>query len=101
MKPEDPGPLKDKKVRAEVAAKNGPIVDEGIKDLDQALQIDPEYDDAMAYENLLYRQKADLEDSPEAYRADIEAADNFFARTLETRKVKAERNAHSTTPEPR
>ena len=101
MKPEDPGPLKDKKVRAEVAAKNGPVVDEGIKDLDKALQIDPEYDDAMAYENLLYRQKADLEDSPEAYRADIEAADNFFARTLETRKVKAERNAHSTTQEPR
>jgi CubicO group peptidase (beta-lactamase class C family)/Tfp pilus assembly protein PilF len=101
MKPEDPGPLKDKKVRAEVAAKNGPIVDEGFKDLDKALQIDPEYDDAMAYENLLYRQKADLEDSPEAYRADIEAADNFFARTLETRKVKAERNAHSTTQEPR
>jgi len=97
MKPEDPGPLKDKKVRAEVAAKNGPIVDEGFKDLDQALQIDPEYDDAMAYENLLYRQKADLEDSPEAYRADIEAADNFFARTLETRRVKAERNAHSTS----
>jgi hypothetical protein len=47
MKPEDPGPLKDKKVRAEVAAKNGPIVDEGFKDLDKALQIDPEYDDAM------------------------------------------------------
>ena len=58
-------------MRAEVAAKNGPIVNEGFKDLDQALQIDPEYDDAMAYENLLYRQKADLEDSPEAYRADI------------------------------
>jgi gamma-glutamyltranspeptidase len=97
MKPEDPGPLKDKKVRTEVAAKNGPIVDAGIKYLDRSLQIDPEYDDAMAYENLLYRQKADLEDSPEAYRADIEAADNFFARTLETRKVKAERNAQPNT----
>ena len=69
MKPDDPGPLKDKKVRAEVAAKNGPIIDEGIKDLDKALQIDPEYDDAMAYENLLYRQKADLEDSSEAYKS--------------------------------
>ena len=101
MKPDDPGPLKDKKVRLEVAARNGPIVDEGIKDLDKSLELDREYDDAMAYENLLYRQKADLEDSPEAYRADIEAADNFFARTLETRKVKAERNAHSTTQEPR
>jgi len=60
MKPDDPGPLKDKKKREEVASKNAPIIDEGIKDLDKALQIDPEYDDAMAYENLLYRQKADL-----------------------------------------
>ena len=68
MKPDDPGPLKDKKVRVEVAAKNGALIDEGIKNLDKALQIDPEYDDAMAYENLLYRQKADLEEAPEAYK---------------------------------
>jgi tetratricopeptide (TPR) repeat protein len=91
MKPDDPGPLKDKKVRAEVAAKNGPIIDEGIKDLGESLQLDPEYDDAMAYENLLYRQKADLEDSPEAYKADIDKANDYFQKTLDTRKIKAER----------
>jgi tetratricopeptide (TPR) repeat protein len=91
MRPEDPGPLKDKKVRAELAAKDGPIVDEGIKDLDKALQLDPEYDDAMAYENLLYREKADLEDSPEAYKKDTETADNWVQKSLETRKIKAER----------
>ncbi|HTT66306.1 MAG TPA: tetratricopeptide repeat protein [Bryobacteraceae bacterium] len=91
MKPEDPGPLKDKKVRAEVAAKNGPIVDEGIKYLDRSLQLDPEYDDAMAYENLLYRQKADLEDSPDAYNSDIEKANDYFQKTIDTRKAKAER----------
>ena len=55
MKPEDPGPIKDKKVREELAAKNLPIAEEGIKDLQTALQIDPEYDDAMAYMNLLLR----------------------------------------------
>jgi tetratricopeptide (TPR) repeat protein len=91
MKPDDPGPLKDKKVRAEVAAKNGPIVDEGINDLNKALGIDPEYDDAMAYENLLYRQKADLEDSSEAYKADTDKANDFFQKTIDTRKIKAER----------
>jgi Tfp pilus assembly protein PilF len=91
MKPDDPGPLKDKKVRAEVAAKNGPIVDEGIKDLDTSLRLDPEYDDAMAYENLLYRQKADLEDSSEAYKGDIDKANDYFQKTIDTRKIKAER----------
>lgn len=91
MKPEDPGPIKDKKVREELLAKNGPIIDEGIKDLDKALQIDPEYDDAMAYENLLYREKADLEDNSEAYKKDTEIADNYVQKSLETRKIKAER----------
>jgi len=91
MKPEEPGPLKDKKVRAEVGAKNGPIVDEGIKDLDTALRIDPEYDDAMAYENLLYRQKADLEDSSEAYKKDVDKANDYFQKTIDTRKIKADR----------
>jgi len=91
MKPDDPGPLKDKKVRAEVAVKNSPIVDEGIKDLDTSLKLDPEYDDAMAYENLLYRQKADLEDSQEAYKRDIEKANDYFQKTIDTRKIKAER----------
>jgi len=91
MKPDDPGPLKDKKVRAEVAAKNGPIIDEGIKDLDTSLRLDPEYDDAMAYENLLYRQKADLEDSSEAYKNDIDKANDYFQKTIDTRKIKAER----------
>jgi len=91
MKPEDPGPLKDKKVRAEVADKNGPLIDDGIKDLDKALQIDPEYADAMAYENLLYRQKADIEDNKEAYEADIAKANDYFQKTIDTRKIQAER----------
>ncbi|MGA2133319.1 MAG: tetratricopeptide repeat protein [Bryobacteraceae bacterium] len=91
MKPEDPGPLKDKKVRADLATKNEPVIDEGIKDLDKALQLDPEYDDAMAYENLLYREKADLEESSDAYKKDTDVADNWVQKSLDTRKIKAER----------
>jgi Tfp pilus assembly protein PilF len=91
MKPEDPGPIKDKKIREELAAKNGPVVEEGIKDLDKALQLDPEYDDAMAYENLLYREKADIEDSVDAYKQDTAKADDWVQKSLDTRKIKAER----------
>jgi len=91
MKPDEPGPLKDKKVRAAVAEKNSSIIEDGIKNLDRSLEIDKEYDDAMAYENLLYRQKADLEDTPEAYKADIDKANDYFQKTIDTRKIKAER----------
>ena len=35
MKPEDPGPIKDKKVREELKAKWGPTVDEGIANLEE------------------------------------------------------------------
>src|SRR5436305_7388391 len=67
MKPEDPGPLKDKKVREELKAKWVPVIDGGLAALDKALQINPEYDDAMAYENLLIREKADLAENKEEY----------------------------------
>ena len=91
MKPEDPGPLKDKKVREQLKAKNMPVIEEGIKNLEQALQIDPEYDDAMAYLNLLHREKADLEDNPQEYKKETDIADNWVQKTLQTKKIKAER----------
>ncbi len=37
----------------------GPTIDEGIASLKQAIVLKPDYDDAMAYLNLLYRRKAD------------------------------------------
>jgi tetratricopeptide (TPR) repeat protein len=91
MRPEDPGPLKDKKVREELKGQQWDMIDQGVKDLERALQLDPEYDDAMAYLNLLYRQRADLEDTVEAYKKDTDTADGWIQRTLETKKAKAAR----------
>jgi Tfp pilus assembly protein PilF len=94
MKPEDPGPIKDAKVRQALKDKWLPVVQEGIQNLEKALQIDPEYDDAMAYMNLLIRERADLADSPDAYKTDIQTADNWVQKALETKKIKAERVAN-------
>ncbi len=91
MRPEDPGPLKDKKVREELKVKYGTMVDDGIKSLERALEIDKEYDDAMAYMNLLIRERADLAESPDAYRKDVEVADDWVSKALETKKIKASR----------
>ena len=95
MKPEDPGPIKDKKVKEELKAQWLDTVNQGIKNLERALQIDPEYDEAMAYMNLLIRERADLADSPEAYKKDIEVADNWVQKALDTKKIKAERAAQN------
>jgi Tfp pilus assembly protein PilF len=91
MKPEAPGPLKDKKVKEELKAKYGTMIDDGLKNLQKALDIDKEYDDAMAYMNLLTRERADLAETPDDYKKDIELADNWMQKALETRKIKLER----------
>ncbi|MDL1878162.1 hypothetical protein FBQ85_23790 [Cytophagia bacterium CHB2] len=42
------------------------------------------------------RERADLAEQPAAYDADIEAADNWMQKALETRKIKAERQPAAT-----
>src|SRR5215469_14053165 len=96
MKQEDPGPIKDKKVKEELKAQYGPVIDAGLQALDKALQIDPEYDDAMAYENLLIRERADLADSKEEYEKQVKVADDWVSKALATKKAKAEKKANST-----
>lgn len=93
QKAEDPGPIKNPKTRASLKEKWMPILDQGMKDEEQALQIDPEYDDAMAYMNLLIRYRADLLDTSDEYKKAIEDADKWVNKSLEARKVKAERKA--------
>jgi Tfp pilus assembly protein PilF len=91
MKPDDPGPIKDGEVRLELRVNYLPVLEEGMDDINRALAIDAEYDDAMAYLNLLYRAKADLEETPEDYRDDIAKADAWFQKVIDTRKAKASR----------
>jgi tetratricopeptide (TPR) repeat protein len=74
LKEDDPLPPK---VAAELAAQNGATVDEGMTALKKAIELKPDYDDAMAYLNLLYRQKADLEATPAARADDFKQADDL------------------------
>ena len=95
LKPEEPGPLKDKKVKEDLQTQYSAVIDDGIKNLQKALDIDPNYDDAMAYMNLLVREKADLDDSPDQYKADIETADKWVQKALDTKKAKAKKAAEA------
>jgi tetratricopeptide (TPR) repeat protein len=106
IKPEDPGPLKDAKpapknkkvaaepdLKADLKAKYWQKLTDGIEDEKKALEIDPEYENAMAYMNLLIRYRADLDDTREQYLADAKEADNWVQKNLETVKRKAARKS--------
>jgi tetratricopeptide (TPR) repeat protein len=93
MKPEDPGPIADEKVRQDLKMRFGSLIDEGIRNLERALKIDSEYDDAMAYMNLLVRERADLLDSRSEYLNEIQIADDWVQKALATKKKKAEARA--------
>jgi tetratricopeptide (TPR) repeat protein len=82
----------DLKTCQQLSVTNGPKVTEGLDALDKALKLRPEYEDAMAYMNLLYRRKADIEcGNPQAHAADIKMADQWSDKTMAVRKEKAEK----------
>lgn len=91
MKPEDAGPLKDADARQALRSEFLPVIQDGIDNLKRALEIDGDYDDAMAYLNLLYRTKADLAEAPEEYKADMAQAQEWVQRGIDTKKNKASR----------
>jgi tetratricopeptide (TPR) repeat protein len=92
LKPEEP--LKDPKVCAEVRAANEAMVEEGIKMLSDAIRLRPEYEDATAYLNLMYREKADFQCENDAARTELlKMADDMVAKTMAIKKAKAERDA--------
>ena len=75
--------------------KYGKTVTEGMKNFEQAIELRPAYSDAMAYLNLMYRQKADMEVSTAAREKDIKTADELVDQ------AKAIINAKQSTEAPR
>lgn len=85
-------PLKDIATCNQLRSKNSWLIDDGIVQLRRALSLRPDYDDAMAYMNLMYREKADLEcDSKRLREKYLAIADNWVDRTMEVKRRKAEK----------
>jgi tetratricopeptide (TPR) repeat protein len=77
-------------VRSEYASKYGQLIDEGVTDLQKAISLRPDYDDAMAYLNLLYRRKADMVDSKEEREALLKQADDLVDKVKEIKQKRSE-----------
>ncbi len=77
-----------KKVMDPVAAENKPLVDEGLDYLHQAIKDNPQDDEAMAYLNLIYRRKADVDfGHPADVKEDLAQADQWRTDAMGTRKA--------------
>jgi tetratricopeptide (TPR) repeat protein len=77
-------------VRAEYTAKYSALVEEGIADLQTAIKLRPDYDDAMAYLNLLYRRKADMVESADERASLQKQADDLVDKVKEIKQKRAE-----------
>jgi len=81
-----------KKIMEPLKQQNTALVEEGLQYLTLAVQNRPNYDDAMAYLNLIYRRKADVDyDNPGAVKADVAAAEDWRTKAMGTRKANEEK----------
>ena len=77
-------------VRADYTLKFGTLVEEGISDLSRAVQLRPDYDDALAYLNLLYRRKADMVESADERAGLLKQADDLVDKVKEIKQKRSE-----------
>jgi TonB family protein len=99
MRPEQPGPLPGP-ARQELKSQYSSLIEHGMASLEKALQLDPQYSDAMAYLNLLIRERADLADSSEQYRSETALADQWVQKALDAKRAEAQGNVNSPAPPP-
>jgi tetratricopeptide (TPR) repeat protein len=99
LKPEEhlnPKAKDQMKVCGDLKTKNAAAIQEGLDSLNKAIQLRPDYDDAMAYMNLMYRERADVECDDLAARAeDLKTADSWVDKTLAVKKARADKQANT------
>jgi tetratricopeptide (TPR) repeat protein len=89
MQMQDPGIIPDASLRKGLRDRHQARIEEGFRMLQVALQLDPDYGNAMAYMNLLYRIEAGIVDSP-AESADMVAkADDWVTKALAAKRKNA------------
>jgi tetratricopeptide (TPR) repeat protein len=85
-------PKAPKKAMEAIRQENAQLVEEGLSYLQQAVANRANYDDAMAYMNLLYRRKADVDYGNDATRKDdVAKADEWRTKAMGTRKANEEK----------
>ena len=98
MRPEDPGNIPEAGLRQQVRAQHGMQLDEGHRVLATAIQLDPDFADAMAYENLLDRIEGAIADTPQQSADWIAKADNWVRKALDAKRRNASKPRPAAVP---
>ena len=81
-----------KKLMEQVKQETAPLVDEGLQYLLEANANRANYDDAMAYLNLMYRSKADVDfGDAKAVKEDLAQAEMWRSKAMATRRLNEEK----------
>jgi tetratricopeptide (TPR) repeat protein len=88
---DQPGPLPDAQRRRVLRDEWLPLIDDGLRHLSKAIEIDPECDTAMVTAAMLARARADLAATATDYDRDLEAARRFTESARAIRRARAER----------
>lgn len=96
--PKDPArpdvlPPLPEKSRAQLEADNSALAEEGIEALKKAIEMKPSDADAMAYLNLIYRERAEFQKEADAREADLKMAEEWVEKALDIKKQAAEKAA--------
>ena len=101
LKPDEPLPI-DAPGCWELRDSNQSVIKEGMDTMTRAIELRPDYDDAMAYMNLLYRERAEIQcNDPESRASDLAKADHWVDLTMGTKKKKIDgvKSNNSATPQ--
>ncbi|MBZ5539410.1 MAG: hypothetical protein LAN61_02705 [Acidobacteriia bacterium] len=80
-------------IRQDYASKYATMIDEGIKSLQQASTLRADYDDALAYLNLLYRRKADVVETEQERDDLLKQADDLVDKVKEIKQRKLDQQS--------
>jgi tetratricopeptide (TPR) repeat protein len=84
--------------RRQFAEQNAALINEGLDMLLQALKLNDKYLDAIAYTNLMYRQKADIAETEAEREQYLDLADEYFQRHQRLREQLLQQQAHPASP---
>jgi tetratricopeptide (TPR) repeat protein len=99
-------PISSRRIRAEVRAKYLQSVGAGIENLTKALEVDKDYENAMAYQGMIHYVLADMAADTAEYRKYTDIADGWMTKAISAHNrdrgvaEKAEDFPTAVTPEP-
>jgi TonB family protein len=80
MKTKGPGPIREPEHRMEFQNRFGPMIEDGIRHLEIALQQDPQWAPAVAYMTQLIAARAEYANDVEAYQREIASSNEWAAK---------------------